>query len=310
MQFLITGGVGFLGGALATRLIELGHSVRVIDDLSAGGEPTRLPQDVSFARGDISDLPRLWTLLQGVECVYHLAARVSVPESVRYPREYNTVNVGGTVSILEAMRDVGVRRLVLTSSGAIYGNQAHQPMHEDLPPNPLSPYAVSKLAAEHYIHTIGRLWNVETVALRIFNAYGPWQQLPAAHPPVIPQYIRQIMGGGSLVVHGNGQQTRDFVYLDDVVDALVSAATAPDIDRRIINVGSGAETSLNDLVRMVSAVTGKEPHLLYVAGQSGGVSRMCADITLAKQLLNYAPKVYLEDGLRRVLAGDKRFAKR
>ena len=121
---------------------------------------TRLPEDVTFARGDINDLPRLWTLLQGVDCVYHLAARVSVPESVRYPREYNSVNVGGTVSVLEAMRDVGVKRLVFASSGAVYGDQSEQPLHEALPPNPLSPYAVSKLASEHYIHTIGRLWNV------------------------------------------------------------------------------------------------------------------------------------------------------
>src|SRR5690606_28703465 len=129
MQFLVTGGAGYLGSALARRLVALGHDVRVFDDLSAG-DPTRLPEDVTFARGDINDLPRLWTLLQGVDCVYHLAARVSVPESVRYPREYNSVNVGGTVSVLEAMRDVGVKRLVFASSGAVYGDQSEQPLHE------------------------------------------------------------------------------------------------------------------------------------------------------------------------------------
>ncbi|NLX08364.1 MAG: NAD-dependent epimerase/dehydratase family protein [Chloroflexi bacterium] len=308
MQFLITGGAGFLGSALANRLVELGHSVRVVDDLSAG-DPTNLPEDVSFARGDVNDVPRLWTLLQGVECVYHLAARVSVPESVRYPREYNAVNVGGTVSVLEAMRDVGVRRLVFASSGAIYGDQQHQPVHERLPPNPLSPYAVSKLAAEHYIHTIGRLWDVETVSLRIFNAYGPEQQLPASHPPVITQFLRQALGKGSLVIHGNGMQTRDYVYVDDVVDALVSAATAPNVDRRVINVGSGHETSVNTLVTLIGRVTGKNPHPLYVAGQNAGVSRMCADLTLAKELLGYEPRVFLEDGLRRVLEEDPRFTR-
>jgi UDP-glucose 4-epimerase len=309
MQLLITGGAGFLGSALVRRLTVLGHSVRVLDDLSAG-DPARLPDDVSFARGDVNDLPRLWSLLQGVECVYHLAARVSVPESVRYPREYNAVNVGGTVSILEAMRDAGVKRMVFTSSGAIYGNQVQQPMHELLPPDPLSPYAVSKLAAEYYIHTVGRLWNVETVSLRVFNAYGPGQQLPAAHPPVIPQFIRQVMGGGSLVIHGNGGQTRDFVYIDDVVEALTRAATAPNIDRRVINVGSGTETTVNQLVRLIGDAVGHEPHPLYVAGQSAGVSRMCADLTLAKELLDYEPKVFLEEGLRRVLAEDERFSMR
>ncbi|MBN2303265.1 MAG: NAD-dependent epimerase/dehydratase family protein [Anaerolineae bacterium] len=306
MQVLITGGAGFLGSALARRLVELDFSVRVLDDLSAG-DPVRLPEDVSFVRGDVNDVPRLWSLLQGVECVYHLAARATVPESLRYPREYNAVNVGGTVSILEAMRDVGVQRLVFASSGAIYGEQAVQPVHERLTPDPRSPYAVSKLAAEHYVHTIGRLWDVETVSLRIFNAYGPGQQMPVVHSPVIPQFIRQTLGEGSLVVHGSGQQTRDFVYLDDVIDALVRAATAPNIDRRVINIGSGVETSMNALIKQIAGVTGRTPHPLYVAGQSSGASRMCADLTLARELLGYEPRVFLEDGLRRILAQDERF---
>ncbi len=309
MQVLVTGGAGFLGSALVRRLIERGHSVRVLDDLSAG-DPARLPQAASFMRGDVNDQPRLWTLLQGVECVYHLAARVSVPESVRYPREYNAVNVGGTVSVLEAMRDVGVRRLVFASSGAIYGNQPVQPLREDLPPDPTSPYAVSKLAAEHYISTIGRLWGVETVCLRIFNAYGPGQQLPVTHPPVIPHFLRQVLGRGSLVVHGSGEQTRDFVYVDDVVEALIAAATAPNVDRRVINVGSGTETSVNDLVRQIEAITGLEAHVLRVPSEDSGVSRMCADLTLARELLGWSPRVFLSEGLRRTLAEDERFAQR
>jgi UDP-glucose 4-epimerase len=309
MQFLITGGVGFLGSALARRLSEMDHDVRVVDDLSAGGDPTRLPPHVNFTRGDINDLPRLWTLLQGVDCVYHLAARVSVPESIRYPREYNAVNVGGTVSVLEAMRDVGVKRLVFTSSGAIYGNQEPQPLHEDLPPNPYSPYAVSKLAAEHYIRSIGRLWDVETVCLRIFNAYGPGQQLPSSAAPVIPHFLKQVLGGGSVVIHGTGGQTRDFVYIDDVVDALVHAATAPNVDRKIINVGSGVDTSVTELVKLIERVLDRESHPLFVAGQSGGVSRMCADLTQAHHLLGYKPQIMLEEGLRRILRVDSRFLK-
>src|SRR5437870_2552009 len=152
MRYLITGGAGFLGSALANRLVTQGQEVRVLDDLSAG-DPSDLLPEVSFTRGDINDIPKLWTLLQGVQCVYHLAARVSVPESVLYPREYNAVNVGGTVSILEAMRDAGVKRVVFSSSGAVYGEQGTQPLRETMPPDPRSPYAVSKLASEYYIRT-------------------------------------------------------------------------------------------------------------------------------------------------------------
>src|SRR5436190_1018441 len=168
MKFLVTGAAGFLGAALANGLAQQGHSVRGLDDLSAG-DPARLDARVLFTRGDVNDRPKLWTLLQEVECVYHLAARVSVPESILYPREYNAVNVGGTVSVMEAMRDVGVRRVVLVSSGAVYGEQATQPLHDDLTPDPRSPYAVSKLAAEYYVRTIGALCEIETVALRVFN---------------------------------------------------------------------------------------------------------------------------------------------
>src|SRR3990170_4049628 len=174
MNFLITGAAGFLGSSLANQLSREGHLIRGLDDLSAG-DPKALGPDVHFTRGDMSDRPKLWTLLQEVDVVYHLAARVSVPESILYPRDYNTVNVGGTVALMEAMRDVGVRRVVLASSGAVYGQQAAQPVREDMPPYPDSPYAVSKLAAEFYVRTIGALWNIETVILRIFNAFGPGQ---------------------------------------------------------------------------------------------------------------------------------------
>ena len=209
MNFLVTGAAGFLGSALANRLAREGHQVRGLDDLSAG-DPARLDSAVLFSRGDVTDRPKLWSLLQDVDCVYHLAARVSVPESMLYPREYNAVNVSGTVSVMDAMRDVGVKRVVLTSSGAVYGDKQEQPLREDSAPDPRSPYAVSKLAAEYYVRTIGALWGIETVALRVFNAYGPDQPLPAAHPPVIPNFLRRTVRGGTLVIHGQGQQTRDF----------------------------------------------------------------------------------------------------
>lgn len=308
MRFLITGGAGFIGTALANTLVSTGHDVRVLDDLSAG-DPGRLDPRVLFTRGDVRNVPTLWTLLQDVECVYHLAARVLVPESVLYPQEYNDVNVGGAVALMTAVRDVGVPRLVLASSAAVYGNQPHQPVHEALPPRPLAPYAVTKIAAEHYVFTLGSLYGCQTVALRIFNAYGPGQRIPPAHAPVIPLYLRKVLGGGSLVVHGDGNQTRDFVYIDDVVQALVAAATVEGANGRVINVGSGVETSINELVRQVGAVTGRTPLVLYNEAQHGGVSRLVADLSLAEKLLGYKPRVSLQEGLRRLLAKDPQFAR-
>jgi len=308
MRFLITGGAGFLGAVLSNRLAAKGHQVRVIDDLSAG-DPARLNDRVLFTRGNVLDRPKLWTLLQDVDCVYHLAARVLVSESILYPREYNDVNVGGTVTLMEAMRDAGVRRVVFASSGAVYGEQAQQPVREDQPPNPQSPYAVSKLAAEYYVRAIGALWGIETVILRIFNAYGPGQTLPPSHPPAVPRFLQQALRGGSLVIFGSGAQTRDFVYVDDVVEALVASASSSDADRRIINVGSGHETSINELAQSVAEVVGRKVEMLHSPAGGGGVSRLCADIDAARQLLHYEPRVELRHGLQRTLEKDPRFAR-
>lgn len=305
MRFLITGAAGFLGSALANRLTREGNVVRGMDDLSTG-EPGALLPEIHLTRGDVNDRPKLWTLLQDVDCVYHLAARVSVPESVLYPREYNAVNVGGTVTLMEAMRDVGVRRVVFISSGAVYGEQALQPLSEAAAPNPRSPYAVSKLSAEYYVRTIGMLWGIETVALRVFNAYGPGQHLPPVHAPVIPYLLRQACHNGTLVVHGDGNQTRDYIYLDDVVNAMAAAATAPGINQKIINIGSGTEIAVRDLVNLVLEVTGGTPEVVYNPRNEGGVKRMCADMTQAAELLNFRPAVDLRTGLRLTFEQDKR----
>ncbi|HEY9087312.1 MAG TPA: NAD-dependent epimerase/dehydratase family protein [Anaerolineaceae bacterium] len=304
MRFLITGAAGFLGSALANRLAQQ-HLVRGVDDLSTG-DPNVLLPNVHFTRGDVNDRPRLWTLLQDVDCVYHLAARVLVQESVLFPREYNQVNVGGTVTLMEAMRDVGVRRVVFISSGAVYGRQVGQPLREDAVPSPASPYAVSKLAAEYYVRTIGALWGIETVCLRVFNAYGPGQHMPPVHAPVIPSMLRNSAHNGTLVMHGDGSQTRDYVYRDDAVSAMVAAAIAPDVNQRIINVGSGRETSVRELVRLVNDVTGGAPELVYSQRADPGPDRMCADISLAQDLLDYHPEVPLETGLRLTYEQDGR----
>jgi len=309
MRYLITGAAGFLGAPLANRLIQAGHRVVGLDDLSTG-DPERLSPEVHLVRGDVNDRPKLWSLLQDVDCVYHLAARVIVPESVLYPSEYNQVNVGGTVSLMEAMRDVGVRRVVFISSGTIYGNQRTQPLRESCRPNPRSPYAVSKLSAEYYIRSIGDLWGIETVCLRVFNAYGPGQRMPPTNAPVIPYCIRQALDHGTIEVHGEGKQTRDYVYIDDVVDAMTAASSTPDINRLIINVGSGKETSVNDIIKRVVEITHAKPEIVMNKTHDSGPARMCADLGLAKRKLGFSPKVSLAEGLKRTIESDPRFRKK
>jgi UDP-glucose 4-epimerase len=230
-----------------------------------------------------------------------------VPESGLYPQEYNDVNVGGTVALMTAVRDVGAPRVVLASSAAVYGNQPRQPVHEDIRPSPQSPYAITKVAAEHYLFTLGRLYGCQAVALRVFNAYGPGQRIPPAHAPVVPLFLKRALTGGSLVVHGNGSQTRDFVHIDDLVQALVVAAQAPEADGRVINIGSGAETSVNSLIQTVAAVAGRTPAVIYNESQPPGVGRLVADITLANKLLGYTPRIRLVDGLASLLRTDAQF---
>ncbi len=306
MRFLITGGAGFLGVALANHLVATGHHVRVLDDLSAG-DPSRLDGRVLFSRGDVRNVPVLWTHLQDVECVFHLAARVAVSESILYPQEYNDVNVGGTVALLAAMRDVGVPRVVLASSATVYGEQPSQPVHEGMRPNPGSPYAVTKIAAEHYLFTLSKLYGLQAVALRIFNAYGPGQRIPPAHAPVVPLFLKRALGGGSLVIHGSGRQSRDFIYIDDAVRGMAAASLTDAAVDQIINIGSGEETTLKDLVRRVTAVAGRELSVLTNDAQNGGVSRLVADLVKARQVLGFQPQINLSEGLKLLLEKDPQF---
>lgn len=308
MRFLITGGAGFIGTALANYLVRQGHTVRVLDDLSAG-DSANLDPAIHFTRGNVEDKPKVWRLLNKIDCVYHLAARVSVPESVLYPQEYNSTNVGGTVAIMEAMRDAGVKRVVLASSGAVYGEQEVDRVNEGLLPNPGSPYGVSKLAAEGYVRTIGGLWGIETVALRIFNAYGPRQAVPPTHPPVIPQFIRQILGGGSLIIYSQGEQSRDYIHVDDVVQALVAAATAEGINRQVINIGTGSGTSIRQLVGLIEKVSGRKAQTIVNPSITGGVSTLVADTSRARRLLDFKPQITLEEGLAQLIKQSQQFAK-
>ena len=301
MKILVTGGAGFIGSALANHLLRLGHRVRVLDDLSAG-DPSALDSGISFTRGDVRDIPKLWTLLRDVECVFHLAARVSVSESILYPVEYNEVNVAGTVSLMTAARDAGVHRVVLASSGTVYGEQEEQPVRETAAVRPPNPYAVTKIASEYYLSAIGALCGIEVVMLRIFNAYGPGQAVPPSHPPVIPHFVRQALAQSTAVIFGGGEQTRDFIYISDVVSALTTAGLADNINGLIINIGTGHEVSINDLLKKIENLLGRQVSSLHNPTQSGGISRLVAETSLARKVLGFEPKVSIGEGLRLMLS--------
>ena len=304
MRVLITGGAGFLGTALANRLAAEGHAVQVLDDLSSG-DAASLAAGLQFTRGDVRDVPRLWTLMAGVDLLYHLAAKVSVSESILYPVDYNAVNTGGTVAVMSAARDAGLRRVVFVSSGTVYGQPDVLPVPESARAQPLNPYAVSKLAAEHYVRAIGDQVRIETVILRVFNAFGPGQTLLPAHPPVVPHFLRQVRGGGSVVLHGSppGAQTRDFIYVDDVVEALIRAGSMGGISGSTFNIGSGRATPILELVKAVERAVGRSAIVLQSPEQSGGVGRLCGDIRAAERMMGWKPRFSLDDGLRRMLQG-------
>ena len=304
MRMLISGVAGMIGTPLANRLVADGHTVLGIDDMSGGHDLSSLDNRVRFSRADVRDVPKLWSLLADVDVVLHLAARVSVTESILYPVEYNNVNTGGTVSLMAAARDAGVRRVVFGSSGTVYGPQAAQPVSEAAAARPVNPYAVSKFAAEHYVRAIGELYRIETVTLRLFNVYGTWRQHRPNHPAVIPHFVHEVLSGASIVLYGDppGGQTRDFVHVDDVVEALVKSAVAGGISGAVLNIGSGVETAVADLVPLIEVAAGREARVLTSTEQAGGIDRLWADVRAARDILGWSPKVDLTTGLARLAA--------
>ena len=298
MNFLITGAAGFLGSALANTLAREGHQVRGLDDLSTG-DPQALDPGVHFTRGDVNDRPKLWTLLQEVDCVYHLAARVSVPESVLYPREYNAVNVGGTVSLMEAMRDVGVRRVVLASSGAIYGDQDVHPAGEDHPARPVSPYGVAKLAVERYLFFYHVAYGLDVAALRYAHVYGP-RQNPHGEAGVVAIFLDRLLAGQEAVINGDGMQTRDYVYVGDVVAANLAVIGRPGF--LTYNVGTGVETTVVDLYRLLAAAAGADRPPRHGAAKAGEQRRSCITAAALERELGVTVGTPLAEGLRATAA--------
>ncbi|MGI6163434.1 MAG: SDR family oxidoreductase [Bacillota bacterium] len=301
---VVTGGAGFIGSHLARRLAKDGVRVRVVDNLASGTlknlEGVLGPQGlVDFISGDIRDLDCIRSAFLGAQVVFHQAALTSVPGSVDDPVLTNDVNVAGTLNVLTAAKECGVKRVVVASSSAVYGNSPALPKSEDLIPQPVSPYAISKYAGEMYSTFFSQLQGIETVCLRYFNVYGPRQNLDSQYAAVIPVFISLMLSGETPVIYGDGEQSRDFVYVDDVVNAnlLAASAEAERVSGQVFNIASGAGISLNRLVDTLNQALSTQIKPRYEPARIGDVRHSCASIQKARSLLGYALSVSFEEGL-------------
>jgi len=305
MKYLITGGAGFIGSHLAHALVAQKHEVVVYDNLSSGNEHNLAPvrSSLQFIQADIRDCDALTAAMHRVDGVFHEAALVSVFASVDQPMLNHDINLTGTVNVLQAARSAGVRRVVMACTAAAYGNEPSLPKHEDMRPQPESPYALSKVAAEYYLRVFAQLYNLETVALRYFNVYGPRQDPNSMYSGVISKFTHVINSGGNPVVFGDGGQTRDFVFVSDIVRANLLAMQAPDLGHgEIINIGTGSEVSLLELLQVLRQLTGRHFQVQFQAARPGDVRHSVADISRAQHMLGYAPTTTIEVGLAQLLA--------
>jgi len=312
---VITGGAGFIGSNLAHYLCHQGHEVTVIDNLSTGSTENLLPEysesenepspnQITFVKGDVRDRVLMTELLQGADFVFHQAALPSVPRSIDDPWTSNDYNVNGTLSVLLAARDAGVRRVVYAASSSVYGNTEILPKVETMKAWPLSPYAISKHVGELYCRVFNEVYGLETVALRYFNVFGPRQRPDSAYAAAIPKFMAAFRQGKPPVVYGDGEQTRDFTYVQNVVRANLAAATAAAerVSGRIFNIGCGNRISINSLLREIKELTGSDVSPVYIEARSGDVRDSQADITAAREAFGYEPEIDLREGLRQTLA--------
>ena len=298
--YLVTGGAGFIGSNVAEGLIRRGDRVRVFDNLSTGRRENLSGLDgVELVEGDLRDADAVRRAVSGVEGVFHQAALRSVPRSVDDPMSTNDVNVGGTLNLLMACREAKVRRVVYASSSSAYGDDPALPKVETLPANPISPYAVSKLAAEHYCQTFARLYGLETVSLRYFNVFGPRQNPESKYSAVIPRFLAQALAGEPLEVHGDGEQSRDFTYIDNVVCGNLLAMETPGVSGQVFNIACGTRHSLLAIADAIADFLGRKLPRTHVASRAGDVRHTLADIGKAERLLGYRPAVDFATGMRR-----------
>lgn len=302
-RYLVTGGAGFIGSHVVDALAARGDAVRVVDDLSTGSRANLAGHpEVELVEADLAARAVAEAAVANVEYVIHLAARGSVPRSVEEPRESHRANVEATHELLLAAREACVRRVVFASSSSVYGDSDTLPKHEALPPAPVSPYAVHKLVGEHYAMLFHRLYGLETVALRLFNVFGPRQAPRSRYAAVVPHFAAELLAGRAGTIHGDGEQTRDFTYVADTVLGILQACTAPAAPGRIINIARGARSSVNAVYALLQRIVGVSVPPGYAAPRAGDVRHTLADVALARNLLGYAPEVSLEEGLRRTVA--------
>ncbi len=302
-HYLVTGGAGFIGSHLAEELARRGHPVRVADSLITGNRANLdRVEDVELLEGDLADPAFARRATEGIDYVLHQAAIPSVPRSVKDPIASNRANVDATLNMLVAARDAGVKRLVFAGSSSAYGDTPELPKREDMPSDPLSPYALQKVVGEQYLQMFTRLYGFETVSIRYFNVFGPRQDPSSPYSGVISVFATALIENRSPTIYGDGEQTRDFTYVANVVDGALRACDAPGASGRVINVATGGRISLNQLFQTMRALVGATAEPIYAEARVGDVRHSQADITQARRLLGYEPTVSFEEGLRRTIA--------
>ena len=301
MKVLVTGGAGFIGSNLVRALLADGHDVRALDNFSTGNRANLLEvnDDIELVEGDLRSYERVHNAVRGVEVVFHQGALPSVPRSVHDPLTTSAVNVESTLNVLLAARDEEVRRVVFASSSSVYGNSGTLPRQEGAAVDPIAPYAVAKLAAERYCVSFSRVYNIETVALRYFNVFGPRQDPRSQYAAVVPHFIQETSAGRPVPIYGDGMQSRDFTYVGNVMQANLLAAVADGVNGEILNVAAGHPVSVNELADTIGAVLGRDVEKQYLPPRPGDVRDSWADLSRARELLGYEPEVGLEDGLSR-----------
>jgi nucleoside-diphosphate-sugar epimerase len=301
MRYLVTGGAGFIGSNIVDELVKRGQEVVVLDDLSAGKEANLAAarDKIALHIGTITDLAAVQSACKGVQYVIHLAARTSVPRSVLNPLETNHVNIDGTLNVLVAARDAQVRRFVFAASSSAYGETPTLPKVETMPAQPISPYGVTKFVGEMYAQVFGRVYGLENACIRYFNVFGPRQDPSSQYSGVLSRFMLAVIEGQVPVIYGDGEQSRDFTYVENVVDETLRACEAPRASGLVFNGGTGARITLNEVLRTLSRTTGKTIQAKYDAARNGDIRDSQADVSLARRILGYEPRVLFEEGLKR-----------
>jgi len=301
MRFVITGGAGFIGSNTVDELVRRGHSVVVLDDLSSGKAENlaEIRNKITLIKGSITDIEVVRKAMHEAEYVIHLAARTSVPKSVKDPIETNRINIDGTLNVLVAARDAKVKRIVFAASSSAYGETPTLPKVEKMEPQPISPYGVTKYVGELYAKTFGRCYGLENVSLRYFNIFGPRQEPSSPYSGVLAKFCTAFLEDTQPVIFGDGEQTRDFTYVDNAVQANLLACEAPNVSGKVFNVGVGGRFSLNQTVTLLSNISGKKLEPKYEPARDGDIRDSQADISQAREFLGYEPSVAFDEGLRR-----------